>query len=398
MNGERLLKFILMLTISASSLAVQIFLPSLPSVQGHFNVTAAEVQLAVSIPLLCVAAGTLFWGVLSDRYGRKPMLMAGLAIFLVGSVMSIFAPNIAALVGGRIIQAFGSAAGVVISRAIVRDVYGRERAAAVLASLIAVMVLAPMMAPIIGGALVDLIGWYGNFIFMAVFVAATLALTAVGLPETNRAPIALPGVLSLVAGYGRLLRSGDFRAYALQSAFMIAVFYVFLSAAPYVVLTVMGRTATEYGLCFILSTIGYLGGNIATNRLTERWGIDRMIRLSLVIGFASNFGVLGVVAAGWWNPIALFIPLIGTGLANGMALPNSNAGAVSVYPELAGTASGLLSFIQLGLAAVFAQAAGSIQNGTPYPLAVFMCVAIVGAMVAFYGPKGLRARPSGSAA
>jgi DHA1 family bicyclomycin/chloramphenicol resistance-like MFS transporter len=206
--------------------------------------------------------------------------------------------------------------------------------------------------------------------------------------------VQLPGVLSLVAGYGRLLRSAEFRAYALQSAFMISIFNVFLAAAPYVVVGVMGRPATEYGLWFIVETVAYLAGNVAANRYSERLGIDRMIRVSLWISLASNAIVVGVVAAGFWTPAAIFIPFLGMGFANGAALPNSNAGAVSVFPELAGTASGLLSFIQLGLSAVFAQAAGSIQNGTPYPLALFMLLASILAWISF---RGLPVRAATSA-
>jgi DHA1 family bicyclomycin/chloramphenicol resistance-like MFS transporter len=396
-TDHRMLKAILALTIGSSSFAIQVFLPALPAVQKHFAVSAADVQLAVSLSLLAMALGTLFWGVLSDRFGRRSMLLAGLTMFFCGNMACVFAPSIEMLIAGRIFQGFGGAACTVISRAIVRDIYGREKAAAVMASLIAVMVLAPMLAPIVGGALVDLTGWRGNFAFITVFVAGVLALSAARLPETNARPIALPSAVSIARSYMRLMRSPDFMAYALQSAFMIAMFYVFLSAAPYAIITVMHYSATEYGLGFILSTVGYLAGNVAANRFSETWGIDRMINVSLVLAVGSTFAVFVLLELGAWNIWAVFAPVTVMGVANGMSLPNSNAGAVSVHPELAGTASGLLSFFQLSISAVFAQAAGSIQEGTPDALAIFMFLAAVLSVAAFLVPRRMfrRAAPSG---
>lgn len=383
-DPHRLIKAILALSIGSSSLALQVFLPALPAIQRDFGVSAAAVQLSVSIPLFSVAVGTLFWGVLSDRYGRRPAMIGGFVMFLGGTLLCMLADSNGPLIAGRIVQSVGSAAGFVVSRAVIRDLYGREAAAAALASLVAIMVIAPMFGPLVGGLLTDAYGWRATFAAMAAFLAVTIAAMAFGLIETNRNPNPIPGVLSLMAGYRRLLASADFRAYALQSAFMIAVFNVFLAAAPYVVVTVMQRPATEYGLWFIVETFAYVAGNLFANRCSERFGIDRMIRISLNVGIVSNVIVLGAVIGGFWFPAAIFIPFLGMGFANGAALPNANAGAVSVYPELAGTASGLLSFIQLGLSAVFTQAAGSIQDGTPYPLAIFMLAGVVLASMSFH--------------
>ena len=384
---HKILKAILALTIALSSFAIQVFLPALPAVQKHFGGSASDVQLTVSLPLLALAIGTLFWGVLSDRFGRRPMMLTGMLMFFCGNLACIFAPTIEMLIAGRLFQGFGGAACVVISRAIVGDLYGREKAAAALASLIAIMAIAPMIAPMVGGFLVDTIGWRGNFIFISVFVGGVLVFTAARLPETNKSPIALSFFTSLFSGYHLLARSPEFMAYALQSAFMIGTFYVFLSAAPYALITVMGYSATQYGLGFILSTVGYLGGNIAANRLSERLGIDRMIGIGLVLAVSSTFVLLVILEAGYWNIWTVFIPVTFMGVANGMSLPNANAGAVSVRPELAGTASGLLSFIQLSIAAVFAQVAGSIQDGTPNTLGIFTFVASICSFVSFVIPR-----------
>lgn len=389
-ENERLIKGVLAATIAASAFTIQIFLPALPSVQAAFDVTAAQVQLTISLPLLVTALATLVYGPLSDRFGRRPALIGGMVIFFAGTVLCLFANSIVTLVLGRFIQAIGSAAGVVIARAAVRDLYGRERAAAVLAGLIAVMVVAPMVAPTLGGFLVDGFGWRGNIGATVLFAGSLLLLIIFGMPETHRVQTGESfGLTSMAAGFRTLLSSPAYCAYAFQSAFMISIFYVFLAAAPYAVMTVMGLSATGYGLYFLLSTGGYLCGTLIANRYSERLGIDRMIRIGTLVAIGSTSLTLILLVVGPWTPLAIFLPITVMGTANGMSLPNANAGAISVYPELAGTASGLTSFIQLGIAAVFAQVSGSWQNDTPYPLAGFMVVAALLAWSAFTFSKSV---------
>lgn len=382
--NERLVKGVLATTIAASSFTIQVFLPALPAVQESFGVTASQVQLTVSLPLFVTALATLIYGPLSDRYGRRPVLIAGMGMFFIGTVLCLFASSIVTLVLGRFIQALGSAAGVVIARAAVRDLYGRERAAAVLAGLIAIMVVAPMIAPTLGGFLVDWFGWRGNVGATVIFAGVLLGLVVFGLPETHykRSQGAF-GFFSFVSSFSTLLASPAYRAYAFQSAFMISVFYVFLAAAPYTVMVVMDVSATSYGLYFLLSTVGYLSGTLIARRYSERVGIDRMIRIGTLVAVGFTGLLVGLMIAGFWHPLAVFLPITIMGAANGMVLPNSNAGALSVYPELAGAASGLTSFIQLGMAALFAQLSGSWQNGTPYPFALYMFGAAVLAWLAF---------------
>lgn len=383
-RNEKLIKGVLAATIAASAFTIQIFLPALPAVQSAFDVTATQVQLTISLPLLVTALATLIYGPLSDRYGRRPVLVVGMVLFFAGTVLCLFAPTILTLVLGRFIQALGSAAGVVIARAAVRDLYGRERAAAVLAGLVAVMIIAPMIAPTLGGFLVDAYGWRGNIGATVIFAGALLALVVFGLPETHHARSGASfGLGSMVGSFKTLLASPAYRAYAFQSAFMIAIFYVFLAAAPYAVMVVMGVSATGYGLYFLLSTVGYLSGTILANRYSQRVGIDRMVRIGNVLALITTGLVVILMFAGVWQPLAVFIPITLMGVANGMALPNASAGAISVYPELAGAASGLTSFIQLGISAVFAQVSGSLQNGTPHPLALYMFAAAVLAFLSF---------------
>ncbi len=384
-SNERLVKGVLAFTIAASSFTIQIFLPALPAVQDAFGVSASQVQLTVSLPLFVTAVATLFYGPLSDRYGRRPVLVWGMALFFAGTVLCLFAQSIWTLVIGRFVHALGSAAGVVVARAVVRDLYGRERAAAVLAGLIAIMVVAPMIAPTLGGFLVDGFGWRGNIAATVGFAGILLALIVFGLPETHTVRSAYSfGLSSMRLSFATLLASPAYRAYAFQSAFMIGIFYAFLAAALYAVIVVMDVSATAYGLYFLLSTVGYLSGTLIANRYSEKFGTDWMVRTGTLAAVAATALVLGLMYAGLWHPLAVFLPITVMGIANGMALPNASAGAVSVYPELAGAASGLLSFIQLGISAVFAQLSGSWQNGTPMPLAIYMFAAAILAWTSFH--------------
>ena len=392
-ENERLIKGVLATTIAAASFTIQVFLPALPSVQSAFGVSAVQVQLTVSLPLIVTAFATLLYGPLSDRFGRRPSLVGGMILFFGGTVLCLFANSIATLIIGRFIQALGGAAGVVIARAAVRDLYGRERAAAVLAGLIAVMVIAPMIAPTLGGFLVDGFGWRGNVAATAAFAGILLGLVVFGFPETHTPQVSTVfGISSMKAGFKTPLTAPAFCAYAFQSGLMIAIFYVFLAAAPYAVMTVMGVSATVYGLYFLLSTVGYLMGTILANRYSERVGIDRMISIGAAAAILTATLILALLSLDLWHPLAIFLPITAMGIANGMTLPNANAGAISVYPELVGTASELTSFIQYGMAALFAQVAGSWQNGTPYPLAIFMLVAAVLSGIVFFGFKRVEKR------
>jgi DHA1 family bicyclomycin/chloramphenicol resistance-like MFS transporter len=378
--------------------SLQIFVPALPAIQAHFAVSPGTAQLALSLSILANAVAALSYGPLSDRFGRRPVVLAGLALFIGGSVLCALAPTIGVLIVGRIVQAGGGAAGMVIARAIVRDLYERDQAASMIAYLTMAMVVAPMLSPSFGAFLLDLFDW------RAIFVAVTGVglLLAWGaqkrLRETRAGSFAGAGWSDLLSGTAALMRSRAFIAYVLQSAFAISVFFAFVAGAPYYMIDVLGRPATEYGLWFIVVSLGFMAGNFATARLTRRIGLDRMVLsgswlVLLAIGLAG-----GLALGGLWTPVALFGPMMLAGFGNGLAIPNAQAGAISVDPLLAGTASGLSGFTQMLCAAVVSQAVGVLQNGTPYPMLGFMagCAAI--SLVGFVLPRrGLSStRPPGA--
>lgn len=384
---------VLVLATALGPFAMQVFLPALPAIQQSFAVGAGTAQLAFSLSAFAIAVATLFYGPLSDRIGRRPALTRGLLVYLAGSVLCAVAPTIELLVLGRIVQAAGGCAGIVLSRAIVRDLYGLEQSATVLAYITMAMVVAPMLAPVLGGFLTDLAGW--RWVFVAGILVGVLILVAVRAELAETAPAPPPGRTGPSGrGFLSLLRSPRFMGYALQGAFSMSVFFAFLAAAPYLMVTVMGRPASEYGLMFVLVSAAFMAGNFAAARLTPRVGTDRMILIGCLGSLAGAATTLGLVLAGFWTPWAVFLPTSFGAFAQGLAMPNTQASFVSVDPQAAGTASGLGGFLQMGTAAVAAQIVGSIQNGTPYPMALGMTVcAAVALMAALVALRHGRRRP-----
>jgi len=268
---------VLVVATAIGPFSMQVFLPALPAIQSSYAVTAAVAQLAFSLSALAMAVATLFYGPVSDRVGRKKALVAGLVVFLVGSLVCAFASTITWLVIGRVIQAAGGVAGMVLSRAIVRDVYDRDQSAVAIAYITMAMVVAPMLAPAIGGILTDLVDWTAVFLLGGALGLVVLVAVLVGLPETlvpNDRPTTARAML---ADFRSLLEERAFVGYALQGGFSMAVFFSFLAAAPYVMITVLERPPSEYGLMFILVSACFMAGNYTAARFTHRIGIERMI-------------------------------------------------------------------------------------------------------------------------
>ncbi len=269
---------------------------------------------------------------------------------------------------------------------IVRDVYDRESVASVIAYLTMAMVVAPMVAPAVGGLLTDFVGWRATFIFLGVAGVAVTAFVVPILVETNSRPVPLPGLGATVAGFIRLLRSPIFCGYVFQGAFSSGSFFAFLSGAPYVMVNVLGRPATEYGLYFILLSLAFMAGNFVAARASARRGIHRMLVVGSALALLGTLLSLFLALTFEWGPLMIFGPAVIVAAANGLTMPNAQAGAVIHHPDAAGTASGLSGFLQMMIASVFAQAVGTLQNGTPYPMIGFMIVASSLALISIVVP------------
>tara|TARA_B000000565_G_scaffold77905_1_gene55628 strand:- start:938 stop:2107 length:1170 start_codon:yes stop_codon:yes gene_type:complete len=375
---------ILLAAVSAlGPVGMQILLPALPVIKQKFYVTNDVAQLTLSLSMLAIAIGTLVYGPLSDKFGRKRVMLVGIIITIFGSIVCFVADSIMLLISGRFIQAFGGAVGLVLARAIVRDVYGPEEAARVIATLVMVMVVLPMMSPALGGELMQRFGFESVFIVIAFASAIAFVFLFLWLPETLAKPVPFEGVKSMLMTFSKLFASRVFCGYAFCVTFVSVVFFSFISAAPEIMVSVLKRPPTEYGYYFIMIPAGFMTGNYVARHYGRTISIDNMIAIG------ASIGVFGIVLAlilqtlGMSSPVALFLPIALAVFGNGITLPNAQAAAINEFPEYAGTASGLTGFLQMAVSSVAAQAVALIFNGTVYPLLGLMLVASIISLLIF---------------
>jgi len=370
--APRLPPFVLLIGVTAvAPVAMHLFVPSMPGLVEGFETTPARVQLTLTGYMLALAAATLAVGPLSDRYGRRPVLLAGLAVYTLGSVACALAPGIDALIAGRALQAAGGCAGLVLGRAMVRDCAPADRAAGLLASITMAMAVVPALSPALGGILDEWLGWRAGFVVLAAYGALLLGACALRLGETNRYAGAGGGAaLPRFAATSALLRSRLFLGYGLHCVCTLAAWYTLVAGAPYVMVAVMGRAPSEYGLWFILISAGWIGGNFLTSRLARRVGIRHLVVLGAAVAIGASLVLCAAVAAGPLTELRLFVPLAVIGIGHGLSQPSALAGAIGVRPEMAGRASGLLGFAQMATGAAGAQLLGVLQQDTAWPLAL----------------------------
>ena len=366
-----------------SSLSLNILVPAIPGMTARFAAEPASVQLAISLYLVGLAVAQLVFGPLSDRFGRRPVLLAGLALATVASSAAIFAAGIASLIAARVAQSLGASTGQTIGRAIIRDLYERERAASMIGLVTSVVVLMPMVAPLIGGILDTLFGWRSIFVFAAALGLLVFVWAVIALPETRRYSPMSPATSHFPTDIAALAASPRFFGYALCAGLGSAPFFSFLGGAPHVVVTMLGRTSAEYGLWFFIPSIGFMSGNFAVSRLTTRFGIDALIWWGIaltIIGCLLNICVY--VALPGWEMATIFLPQIMVGFGNGLLLPTSVAGAVSVRPQVAGTASGMTGFIQMAIGAAAAQLSGQVISGASSAMRMLLLMLFFGVATA----------------
>jgi DHA1 family bicyclomycin/chloramphenicol resistance-like MFS transporter len=370
---------------------MQVLIPSMPALAGTLGAAPATVQLTLTLYLLGIAAGQLVYGPLSDRFGRRPMLLVGLAVYLAASLAAAAAPSIGWLLLARISQALGACTGVVLGRAIVRDAYPRDQAASVMGYVLMAMTIAPMLAPLLGSALDVLVGWRATMLACFVFGAALTLAVARRLPETLAVPQALPGLAGMLRAYASLVVIPAFRAYAAITACTTGVFFAFMAGAPFVVVQSMGYSPTSYALAFALVSVAYASGNFVAGRIATRIGVPRLLSIGTVIGVVGALASLAVLALLPPHILAFFLPMLLVAFGNGMTQPSAIAGAISANPRLAGTASGLVGALQMGFGALMTVVVGLTEHGAGIATAATMAASGVGAMLALRAARGAEA-------
>jgi DHA1 family bicyclomycin/chloramphenicol resistance-like MFS transporter len=354
--------YAILVAISAiGPLALNMFMPSIPGLQAAFQASTGTVQLTLTVYLAAMALCQLLYGPLSDRHGRRPMLLAGMVLFVAASIACALATSIEMLIVCRLFQALGGGAGLVLARAMIRDVYERERAASALGYITMAWVLAPMVAPTIGGLLDQAFSFRATFWVLAVIGAGVVLGAWVGLPETNRNRGG-PGPLLRFDAFASLLARPAFRSYVAILTFASTVFFAYLALAPFIIITVRDYPPVVFGLWSVFTAIGYMAGNFLSGRYSERFGNDRMIRAGNLITLIGAFAMLSLALAGFTHPASLFVPMLVCTLGSGLVMPNAITAAISLDPRIIGAAAGLSGFLQMAFAATTSQVVGTIQG------------------------------------
>jgi DHA1 family bicyclomycin/chloramphenicol resistance-like MFS transporter len=349
-------------------LAVHLFMPVIPAVKIALGLSEALAQLTFSVALFSMAFATLVYGSLSDRYGRRPVLLSGLCLFLAGSAISALADTVLILVLGRLIQAVGAGCGITLVRAIAQDVYGPSRLVKAIAYLTMAYTIGPMISPMVGGILIDAFGWRSVFAF-ALAVGGLIALVAYLAVFESRPPSRATGTgVSVLRNYWALLRHPRFCAFVLQSGFCTGSFMVAATAASGLMKEMLHRPSAEFGVYFLLFPFGFLSGNFVTSRIGNHAANETMVLAGSMLSLTAVAAQSSLLLSGHVTPLTLFAPGFFITMAQGLSLSYAQTGAMATDPKLAGTAAGMGVFTQNFVGAMFAQLYGILADGTPRPL------------------------------
>ncbi|MES2757883.1 MAG: multidrug effflux MFS transporter [Pseudomonadota bacterium] len=355
-------------------LSTDLYLASLPSLATVFAVPASTVQLTLSLFVAGFGGAQLVIGPLSDRYGRRPVLLAGLSLYVVASLLCAAAPGIELLIGARFLQALGCCSAIIIARAIVRDAYAPADSARVIARASSWLSLAPLLGPILGSYLQVGFGWRAAFVAHSILGLFLLAAVIMRLPETNvhKNPRATE-LAGLLENYKMVLGAREFWANALPGALSYGAIFAFISGSSLVLIRVLNVPTEWFGYCFAFAVSGYLAGTIACRRLLPKFGQAATQRIGSTGSLAA--GALFLMAVGFgashWTLVvgAMFLTMF----AHGINFPVSQSGSVTPFPRQAGTAAGLMGALTMAIAFVVGTVVGATFNGTLYPLAIIVC-------------------------
>ena len=339
--------WLLVLITSTSALALTIITPSLPGIAESFLVTPESAQRVLTVYLLMVGLGQLIFGPVSDRFGRRLTLLAGLGLYLLGSVLASFAPNLELLVLARFIQGLGASAAMVLPRVIINDTHQPRAAAASLAAVTAAMAITPMISFPLGGILFEFFGWRGSMVVAAFFSAVTIVSALFLLQETNNARQTSLRLASVAVDYLSLTKNKQFLLFAMNMGFHTSIFYAFLNFLPFV-FKHLGYSASEFGYFIMLLPASFIVGSLISKKLTPILGITTMVRMGSLIIVAGIGVMAGLVFLGFESAWGLVLPGMVYSLAVGFSLPNATMGAINaVGRSVRGLGSGLAGSLQM---------------------------------------------------
>jgi len=364
-----LMAVLLTALVSIAPLSTDMYLPALPAIGRYFQVDSAQVQLTLSVYLIGFAGGQLILGPLSDRFGRRPILIMGLVLFVIASIACLLASSIATLMVARLFQAVGACAGTAISRAMVRDIHGRDNSARLLAHMGTAMATAPLVAPLIGGQLTASYGWQSSFVLLACIGVLLLGLSVFSLPESHTRPDPLAlSVRRMGLNYTMLTKHPEFRDFTLANAFGFAGLFAFISGSSFVLIERFGMEPQTFGLAFGVVVLGFMVGTQVSVRLLRRMPLERVVGLGGRIGLIAGIAGLLTVLIAPPSLLTVIVPMFCYNIGVGFVMPNTMAGAIGPFPHMAGAASALMGFTQMIIAALSGALVGYLFDGTAVPM------------------------------
>lgn len=367
----------LVLLTGLSALSMNVFLPSLPGMTAYFQTDYQTMQLSVGLYLAVSAVLQILIGPMSDKLGRRPVILWGIVLYLLATIGCLLSQNVVIFLIFRMAQAT-IAVGMVLGRAAVRDMYPADKAASMLGYVAMGMAVVPMLGPPIGGALDQLFGWQSNFILL--IVAALLLLLLVWRDFGETAHVSGKTLLEQFREYPELFRSPRFWGYTLTATSASGTFFVFLGGAPFVGSEVFGLSAARLGIFFGAPAVGYFTGNFLSGRFSSQVGLNGMAFWGSMVNFVAVLAGLLLFALGFVHWAVFFSYMVFVGLGNGMTIPNATSGCLSVRPHLAGTASGLSGSVMLATGAGLSALAGAILTPGSGPVPMLALQAVIGAL------------------
>ena len=371
--------------VALGPLSTDFYLPALPAIGEALGADVAHTQLTLSVFLFGFAAGQLAYGPLSDRFGRRPVLLFGVVVYLLASVACTLASSIETLIAARFLQALGACAGPVLGRAVVRDVYGPHDAARMLSYIGTAMALAPLLGPVLGGWLTVWSGWRATFVFLTAYSVLLVFGLWFVLRETNthRDPAAT-NPARMAHNFLTLLRDRRYRGVLLCNALAYSGLFAFISASPFVFINMFGFSPQEMGLAFGVMVSGYMCGSTTSGRLSRRLGPERLLRWGSALSVVAGLAMLALALGGVHRPMAVIVPMWFSAAAIGLTMPNAAALGLANYPHMAGSAASLMGFSQMGLAALAGIFVGHSLGDTVVPMALVMALGAVAGFASYW--------------
>lgn len=386
------LTVLLALLTALGPLSTDMYLPSLPAITRMLGASTSEVQLTLSVYLFAFAIGQIVYGPLSDRHGRKPVLLWALSLFVLASLACALAPSIELLIAARFVQALGGAGAIVLARAVVRDLYSGVRAARELSLMSAIMGIAPMLAPLLGGVLETAFGWRSSFFALTGWGLLAFGTIWLLLPETLaiRAPepVSVRGSLRTFAG---LLKHRVFAANMGLSTLSFAGVFVWISASSFVLQNIYGLTPMRFGVAFAITGGGFFSGTLLATRLLPRLGVDRTMGVGATAVAVSGVAMMLGLMLGIDHVAGIVVPMAVSTCGLGLLFPQAIASALNPFPERAGAASSLIGFVQQTFAAVVAAVIGFSLGTSAWPMAATIAVLGVLTLALWIASRRVRA-------